>query len=285
MSHPFLQIREPLPRPLAWALGLIPIVALCGLWWFLTRPRALDKQGAEIVESRILSPVILPSPSETVRALRPLWFEWELSRSAACSLARVCGGYALAVALALPLGILMGAFTKINAMFNPLAVVGAYLPLPAVGVLMLPWAAVVASLLKADSLEVHKYIFLAVVTFVVLLPQIVVAIESVDEVYLNTAYTQGASRWHAVMKVLVPVALPDMFHALRTSFAVGWTYIILAEIIAAERGLGHLIWLAQRRGEMQYCYLVVVVIMLIGYGFDRLWCRVGRWLLPYQRPG
>ena len=159
---------------------------------------------------------------------------------------------------------------------------GTYLPLPALSVLMLPWAVVVGQVLRAESTEVHKYLFLAVVTFVVLLPQVVLAIENVDDIYLQTAYTQGASRWAAVTKVLVPVALPELFTALRASFAVGWTYIILAEIVAAERGLGNIIRTAERRGEMQYCYLVVLTIMLIGYGFDKLWVLVGRWLLPYR---
>jgi NitT/TauT family transport system permease protein len=288
MKEPTLRIRETISRPLSWALGLIPPLLLLGGWWFVTHPRQFEKpakKGAvekEIVESRILSPVILPSPRETLQGIRPLWFDRELSRSAVFSLRRVCGGYLLAVALAVPLGILMGSFTKIKATFNPLTVAGTYLPLPALGVLMLPWAVVVAQVLRAESLEVHKYIFLAVVTFVVLLPQVVLAIENVEDIYLQTAYTQGASRWDAVTKVLVPVALPELFTALRASFAIGWTYIILAEIIAAERGLGHLIQMAQRRGEMQYCYLVVLTIMIIGYGFDKLWVLLGRRLLPYQ---
>jgi len=287
MQQPTLRIRETLSRPLAWVLGLIPPLLVLGGWGFVTRPRQPAKpltKGAveKDVESRIISSVILPSPRETLEAVRPLWFDRELSRSAVFSLRRVCGGYLLAAALAVPLGILMGSFTKVKATFNPLTVAGTYLPLPALSVLMLPWAVVVGQVLRAESTEVHKYLFLAVVTFVVLLPQVVLAIENVDDIYLQTAYTQGASRWAAVTKVLVPVALPELFTALRASFAVGWTYIILAEIVAAERGLGNIIRTAERRGEMQYCYLVVLTIMLIGYGFDKLWVLVGRWLLPYR---
>jgi len=284
MGRKTFQIREPISRPLAWVLGLIPPLLLLGLWWWVTRPRAFDAQGREVVESRLLSPLVLPSPRETVAAFHSLWFERELSRSAVYSLQRVCGGYLIAVALALPLGILMGSFTKIKALFNPLAVAGTYLPLPAVGVLMMAWAVALASLLGIEeaALELHKYIFLAVVTFVVLLPQVVLAIEKVEDIYLQTAYTQGAGRWHAVWKVLIPVALPDLYTALRTSFGVGWTYIILAEIIAANRGLGYLIQTAERRGPMEHIYLVVLTIMLIGFALDKLWGWGGRWLFPYR---
>jgi ABC-type nitrate/sulfonate/bicarbonate transport system permease component len=131
-------------------------------------------------------------------------------------------------------------------------------------------------------MEVQKYLFLAVVTFVVLLPQVVLAIENVEDIYLQTAYTQGAGCWHTVWKVLIPVALPDLYTALRTSFAVGWTYIILAEIIEAERGLGYIISLAHHRGPMAHIYLAVLTIMLIGFGIDKLWVLGGRWLFPYR---
>lgn len=283
MGHPTFRIREPISRPVAGVLGLIPPLVLLGLWWFVTRPRAFDEQGREIVESRRVSPLILPSPREVVAAFRTLWFEWELSRSAVFSLERVCGGYLIAVTLALPLGVLMGSFTKIKALFNPLAVAGTYLPLPAVGMLMLAGAVGVASYLRVEAMEFYKYAFLAVVTFVVLLPQVVLAIESVEDIYLQTAYTQGAGRCQVVWKVLIPVALPDLYTALRTSFGVGWTYIILAEIMAANRGLGYLIRNAERRGKMEFIYLIVLTIMLIGFVVDKLWLLGGRWLFPYRR--
>jgi NitT/TauT family transport system permease protein len=282
MRKPFLQIRETVSRPMAWVWGLIPPLLLLGVWWLVTRPRSFDEQGQEVVESRLLSRMVLPSPRETAGAFHSLWFEWELSRSALFSLRRVLGGYLIAVVLALPLGILMGSFTRIKAMFNPLAVVGTYLPLPALGVLILAWSGYLSQLFRVEGSELYKYLYLAIVTFVVLLPQVVLAIENVDSIYLQTAYTQGAGRWHAVWKVLVPVALPDLYTALRMSFGVGWTYIILAEIYDPTRGLGCIIEIARRRGKLEHIYLGVLTIMLIGFALDKLWVLGGRWLFPYR---
>jgi len=256
-------------------LGIIPPVLLLVLWWLVTCPESP-------AENRLINRLLLPSLRETFEAIGSLWLDWEVSRSALSTLIRVCGGYLIALVVAMPLGILMGSFSKIKAVFNPLVVVGTYVPLPALAVLMLPWAVVVAGPFGADSLEVHKYIFLAVVTFIVLLPQVVLALENVDDIYLQTAYCQGANRWQVVRKVLVPVSMPYLFNALRTSFAIGWTYIILAEMWAAERGLGYIITIAERRSKMEISYLTVMVVMIIGFVSDRLWVRLGRWLMPYH---
>ena len=275
---PTFRIREAIPGPLAWVLGVIPPLVLLAGWWFVTHPRDPDLP----VESRIVSPVVLPSPGETAASFHSLWFERELSRNTVESLKRVAGGYLVAVALALPLGVMMGSLTKVKAMFNPLAVVGAYVPLPAVAFVLFPVAGQLALLLHADGLELYKYAYLAVVTFVVFLPQVVLAIENVDNVFLQTAYTQGAGRWQSVWRVLVPVAMPEIFTALRVSFAVGWTYIILAEAVAADRGLGFLLITSLRRTKFDHILLIVAAIMVVGFVIDKVWARIGRWLLPYH---
>ena len=69
---------------------------------------------------------------------------------------------------------------------------------------------------------------------------------------------------------------------MRLGFGIGWTYIILAEMVAAERGLGQIIIVAQRRGPREHIYLVLLVIVLIAYVTDRLWVAVGKWLFPYE---
>jgi NitT/TauT family transport system permease protein len=130
--------------------------------------------------------------------------------------------------------------------------------------------------------ELQKVMFLALAFFIYLLPLFVRTVDDVDNVFLQTAYTLGASRWQALRQVLVPVALPRIVHAMRLGFGVGWTYIILAEMVAADRGLGQIIIVAQRRGPREHIYLVLVVIVLIAYLTDRLWVSLGRRLFPYQ---
>jgi NitT/TauT family transport system permease protein len=259
-----LSIRETLGTPLKLVLGAVPIV-LIFLGWHLATAGA--------AEERFISPTILPSPGEVVRSFPSLWFQAELSRSAVTSAVRVLEGFGVAWLVAFPLGILMGAFTKVDALFSPVMVFLGYLPIPALVPLTM-------SLFGVD--EMQKVMFLALAFFIYLLPLFVRAVGDVDNVFLQTAYTLGATRWQALRRVLLPVALPRIVHAMRLGFGVGWTYIILAEMVAAERGLGNIIIVAQRRGPREHIYLVLVVIVIIAYLTDKFWVVLSRYLFPYQ---
>lgn len=259
-----LRIRSPLSIFSRILLGVIPVLAIFALWNWLTLGEA---------EERIISPTILPSPAEVISQFGSLWFDKELSRSAIASLQRVIGGFVVGLLVALPLGILMGSFTLVRGLLEPIAVFGAYLPIPALVPLTL-------SLFGIG--EGQKIMFLALAFFVYLLPLFARAVDDVDNVYLQTAYTLGASKWQVVRKVLIRISAPDIFHAMRLGFGVGWTYIILAEMVAAERGLGSIIIVAQRRGPREHIYLVLVVIVLIAYLTDKLWEQAGKKLFPYK---
>jgi ABC-type nitrate/sulfonate/bicarbonate transport system permease component len=261
---PWFAIRRKVPQPLRLILGLIPILLFFLVWFLLTRG---------VAESRVISPLILPAPFDVLASFRSLWFEAELSRSIVASAFRVLCGFGVALAVALPLGILMGAFSRFKALFLPMAVFGSYLPIPALVPLTM-------SLFGID--EMQKVMFLALAFFIFLLPMFFSAIEEVDNVYLQTAYTLGASRLQVVRHVLIGVALPRIVDAMRLGFGIGWTYIILAEMVAAERGLGQIIIIAQRRGPREHIYLVLVVIVLIAFLTDKLWVWLGRALFPYR---
>lgn len=258
------EIREPVARPLAIALGVVPVVVIVGLWALMTHGAA---------EERIISPVILPSPAEVAGSLKSLWFEAELSRSIVASAARVVGGFVVALAIVFPLGVLMGAFSKVKALFGPLAVFGAYLPIPTL---------VPLSMSLFGIGETQKIMFLAVAFMVYLLPMFVGAIDDVDDVYIQTAQTLGASKWQIVRRVLMGISMARLYDAMRLGFGIGWTYIILAEMVAADRGLGQIIIMAQRRGPREHIYLVLLVIVLIAFVTDKLWVRLGRALFPYR---
>jgi NitT/TauT family transport system permease protein len=177
------------------------------------------------------------------------------------------------VAIAFPLGLLMGAFTKVKAMFNPIAVFGAYLPIPAL---------VPLTLSLFGTGEGQKVAFLALAFTIYLLPLIVQSVDAVDDVYLKTAYTLGAGTWAAVRKVLLAVAWPDIYQAMRLGFGIGWSYIILAEMVDIGRGLGGIIIVSQRQGPREHIYLVLLAIVAIAFVTDKLWQLGGRALFPYR---
>jgi NitT/TauT family transport system permease protein len=260
----WLRIREPLPAFWAWILGILPIAALLLIWWSVTMGAA---------EERVISPTILPSPSEVVASFPQLWFDRALTRNLAVSFVRVVEGFALAVAVAFPLGVLMGSFSKVKAAFTPLTVFGAYLPIPTL---------VPLTLSLFGTGEMQKVMFLALAFGIYLVPLFVAAVDGVDDTYLKTAYTLGATRSQTVSRVLLPIAWPEIFQAMRLGFGVGWSYILLAEMVDVGRGLGGIIITSQRRGPREHIYLVLLAIVAVAFLTDKLWAAVGRWLFPYR---
>src|SRR5438067_5844542 len=95
--------------------------------------------------------------------------------------------------------------------------------------------------------------------------------------------TKGACPSHLVRHVLFPVALSNIWDHLRGVYGVGWGWIILAEVVNAERGLGYLISISERRGHTASMFAVIIVIVLIAIASDQLWKYGGQLLFPYLR--
>jgi NitT/TauT family transport system permease protein len=260
-----LAIRESIPGWMAWVLGVIPILVLLLAWVVVTA-------GAE-PESRMISPTILPSPLEVLSSIKSLWFGRALTRNLGISFGRVVLGFLVAVAITFPLGVLMGAFTKVKVAFTPLSVFGAYLPIPTL---------VPLTLSLFGTGETQKVVFLALAFGIFLLPQIVASVDAVDDVYLKTAYTLGARPAQAVNKVLLAISWPDIYQALRLGFGVGWSYILLAEMVDIGKGLGGIIITSQRRGPREHIYLILLIIVVMAFLTDKLWAAIGKKLFPYR---
>jgi NitT/TauT family transport system permease protein len=262
--RPVRPIRTPIPGWQRLVLVVAPVGLLLLAWWLLTLGP---------IEERAVTYQILPAPGEVLSSLKVLWYDAGLMRSIVQSLYRVFVGFAIAGVLAFVLGVLMGAFTHVRAALAPFSLLGGYLPLPALVPLTLAWWGIG---------EKQKVGFLAIASFVYLWPLVLKSLDAVDDVYLRTAYTLGASRLQVIRKVFVPVAAADIYHALRLAFGVGWAYVILAEMIAAERGVGYLIYMAQRRSHPDRVYMLLIVIVLLAVLVDKLLAAGERLLFPYR---
>jgi NitT/TauT family transport system permease protein len=264
------EIRGQVPSSVSVLLGFIPLVFLLLFWWLLTRG---------IPEERVLGPTILPSPAEVMQSLGDLLSTNDqedrgLFSHIGLSLRRVALGFLLGLAVALPIGILMGSFASARSTMAPIVTASGYIPIATLVPLTMSWFGLDES---------QKIVFLALAFCIFLLPMVVRAIDSVPDIYLRTAYTLGATRWHIVRRVLVPVALPDIWHSMRLAFGVGWSYLVLAEVVVKNGGLGDLIDTARRRAMSGRVYLIIVIITLIAWVADLLWARLGAWLFPYRR--
>ena len=131
--------------------------------------------------------------------------------------------------------------------------------------------------------EMQKVGFLFIGCFVALLPLVVKAVGDVPAAYLDVAVTKGATDWQLVRHVLFPVAKADIWEILRGVYGVGWGWIILAEVVAAEKGLGYLITVSERRAHTAAIFAVIIVIVAIGVACDRAWRLGGRLLFPYRQ--
>jgi NitT/TauT family transport system permease protein len=242
-------------------------LALAGLLTFLGGWAALSY--LDIVPS-----VILPSPTEVLAAFPVLHFQEALVRSAMWSLYRVTMGFVLSGLVAIPLGLLMGTFPAVKHFLSPLIDPLRFLPISALVPLFLVWFGIE---------ETMKIMLLFVGTLVYLLPLVVEAVEGVDDVYLQTATTLGATRWQLVRHVLIPGSLPAIGEALRVMNGIGWTYVILAEIVNARYGLGHIITVAGKRSHVDQIFAGVIVILVIGVATDFVIRIINKQLFYWKR--
>lgn len=257
-------------QPPLWArvlLGIVPIAVIVVAWWVLT---------AGPVEQRTIAPTILPSPTEVFSPaiLHKLFSDRDLLHHIGVSMRRIGLGYLLAAVIVLPLGVIMGAFGSARSVFAPTVTASAYIPIATLVPLTMSWFGI-------D--EKQKVVFLAIAFGIYLLPLVVTAINRVPDIYLRTSYTLGADRRTAVLRVLVPIAAPDIWQAMRLAFGVGWTYLVLTEVVVLVDGLGYLVAQSQRRGPREHIYLVILIITLIAWVADLAWDRIGRWLFPYKQ--
>jgi NitT/TauT family transport system permease protein len=260
-----LQVRRELSHVQLTLLTTSFVVLLMLAWWALTR-------GATI-EDRVLPPLFLPSPLEVLAAFPKLHFEQELVRSALRSFQRVTIGFSIGAIIAVPLGVYMASYPGVAAFFQPLALVGAYVPIVVFIPLTLAWFGLNES---------QKIAFLAIGCFVALLPLVIRAIDDVPRAYLDVAVTKGASQWQLVWNVLFPVAMAQIWENLRAVYGVGWGWIILAEVVNAEAGLGYLISISERRGHTNAIFAIIIVIVVIAIACDQLWRLGARLLFPYK---
>lgn len=260
-----LALRLAPPPLVARLLGLATLAVLALLWWLATR-------GAT-PEARWVSPVILPSPFEVVRSFGSLWTERALMASILATLRRVLEGFGLAALIGVPLGIAAGSWRVLDAAAAPVALFGRNVPVAALIPLTILWFGI-------EETQKVMFIFIACVPFVY--SDALRAVVSVPDRHVETAQTLGASRRQIVTKVLVALALPDIYRSLRGLFGMAFGYIMLAELINAEHGLGYLLSTSQRRGLSEHIILILLVIGVLAFSIDRFLYWVERGLFPYR---
>jgi len=235
-------IRSQLPSSTALALGFVAPILVIVAWCVVSY-------------GGLVAPDFLPTPTEVVRGTIQLFLQYDLTTAILISTRRIALAFFLASALALPLGILMGTFDPINRFFEPIMAPLRYMPISAFIPLLILWFGIY---------ERQKIAFLFLGVFVYLLPVVVSAIRLVPEELVQTALTLGASKFQVIRTVLLPAALPEIFDSFRVMNAIAWTYVILAEAVNPEHGLGYMVELARTHQKASWSFAGLLVIGGIG---------------------
>jgi ABC-type nitrate/sulfonate/bicarbonate transport system permease component len=264
-SPSLLTLRFPPPPMTRRLVGVAAMAVVVLLWWLAT-----TGIGSE---DRLISPIILPSPLEVITSFPSLLNERALVQGIMATLKRVLIGFGLAIAVGVPLGIVAGSWRVVEAAAAPLALFGRNLPVAALIPLTILWFGI-------DETQKVVFIFIATVPFVY--SDVAAAIAKVPDRYIETAQTLGASSLQIVIKVLVALAIPDIYNSLRHLFGLAFGYIMLAELINAQYGLGYLLMTSQRRGLSEHIILILIIIGLLAFGIDRALFWFQRGLFPYR---
>ncbi len=265
---PFIggRLRQEQGFPARLLLGGLCIASVLGLWIWAT--------AGDIPEERILTPTVMPSPFEVWASIGSL-MERGLVSSIAATLKRVFMGFGLSISVGVTTGILAASWRPLQAFFAPIVLMGRSLPLAALIPMTVLWFGI-------EDKQKIMFIFIATVPFI--FSDTVAAVLSIKERYVETAETLGASRRQIIFKVLVPLALPDIFTSVRFLFGLAFGYIMLAEVINAKAGIGFLINQSFTRGSnMEHALLLLFVIGLLAYVIDRGLVWFQRGLFPYRK--
>ncbi|SON56830.1 putative aliphatic sulfonates transport permease protein SsuC [Hartmannibacter diazotrophicus] len=225
-----------------------------------------------IADSGLINPLFLPAPSAVAAALWHMTMQQDLLYHALVSTWRVWLAFALSVVLAVPIGILMSSYRPIGAALEPIMDFIRYLPVPALVPLSIIWFGVG---------EETKIFLLWLGTFFQLVLLVADDMRRVPHEYIEIAWTVGASERQVLTDVAFRAMLPNLLDNLRITLGWCWTYLIIAEIVAADSGLGFVIWTARRYMKTPEVMAGVVAIGLIGLITDQLLRKLHKRLFRY----
>ncbi len=243
--------------------GFIGFILLLLLW-----------AGVTAGELPLIEAGILPKPGRVFSAFGELCSENNLIKELCLSLGFNFGGYIKALLFSLPIGFLIGLFPVFKATFQSQINAYRFIPLTAVTSIF------IASFGIGTPLKIN---FLAFGIMIYLIPIIIQRINEVKDVYLKTVYTIGATNWQTIKTVYIPSVLSKLSDDIRVLTAISWTYIIVAEGIGDQGGLGSLIYrVGQRMGRPDKTFAILALFILIGIIQDRLFLHLDKKFFPFK---
>jgi NitT/TauT family transport system permease protein len=245
------------------ALGIAFFVVFVAVW-------------AAVTFGGLVPPIFLADPVKMVISGYTLLTEMGFAKDIGMTVWRVVGGFVIAAIIALPLGVMMGAYKPIEAFFEPFVSFARYLPASAFIPLLILWAGIG---------EAQKLAVIFIGSFFQLVLMIAVVVGNTRRDLVEAAYTLGVSDAGLVKRVLIPGAAPEIAEILRMVLGWAWTYVIVAELIGASSGIGHMITDSQALLATDQIIFGIIVIGLIGLASDVFFKWLNRRLFPWAQLG
>ena len=252
-------VRAPINRRAYWVLALTGLVLPLLAWAALAAWGGLD-------------PTFMPSPGAVMGKFWAWLTENDLIDDMAVSTYRVVAGFLLSAVIALPLGLFIGSYRSVQALLEPLTDFIRYMPAVAFIPLVRLWVGIG---------EGSKIAIIFIGTFFQMVLMVAEDVRRVPAAQVEAAQTMGANRAELVEKVILPSAKPALLDTLRITMGWAWTYLVVAELVAANSGLGYAILRAQRFLQTDTIFAGIIVIGLIGLATDQLFRLAHRKAFPW----
>ena len=222
---------------------------------------------------------LLPSPASILDALGRMAFEpdrrsgdYLFWQDTAASLQRLLTGLAIAAATALALGTAIGTIPHVRAALGPVVAVIAMIP---------PLAVLPILFITLGLGEVAKVALIVIGVTPVMIRDLAFRVGEIPQELILKAQTLGASTWQLVLRIVLPMLLPQLVRALRLALGPAWLFLIAAEAIASTEGLGYRIFLVRRFLAMDVILLYVAWVTLLAFVMDWLVGRASRSLFAW----
>jgi NitT/TauT family transport system permease protein len=209
--------------------------------------------------SGMVPAIFLPTPTAVLQAGVKLFAENDLLFDVLASSGRVLAGFVIAALIGVPMGIAMGTFYSMDSLFAPIVGTVRYMPVTAFVPLIIIWLGL------GESSRV-LIIMLGVVLYNAIM--IADAVKFIPNDMINVAYTLGGNRRDVLFRVIIPAAFPSVLDTLRVNISGAWNFLIIAELVAAQNGLGFKIIQAQRFLQTDKVLFCIILIGLIGLVID-----------------
>jgi NitT/TauT family transport system permease protein len=257
------KLRYELSSRVVLILELSGVALLLSIWYILT-------MGTQ----PIVPPAILPAPIRILEAVPLLFSDYDIIRNVSRSIGLNLGAYIEAIAIALPIGYIIGLFPIFKGSFSKPIDALRFVPLTAVTGLFIVWFGI------GTEMKLH---FLAFGILIYLLPVVVQRIHELDDIYVKTVYTLGANNWQTIRSVFIPGVVSRLSDDIRVLTAISWTYIIIAESLGNQGGIGALIWrVGQRQQRVDILFALVFIIIIIGFVQDKVFVYLDKSLFPHK---